>query len=1025
MTHAPEGTVALVFTDVESSTRLWERAPDAMSEAVPIALSAMRGALAEASGYEVKSEGDGLFATFEGVCEAFDFCRRAQEALNDAPWPTSLLELPEAEEAGGLRGLRVRMGVHLGEPKTVVDEVTGRTDYAGREVNMAARVASAAHGGQVLASEPAVAGARLDEGPPPRDLGLFRLSGLPGRHRLFEVDLPATPGRGFPPPRAEGAPTSNLPRERTSFVGRGDELGDLAARYGKGARLVTVTGPGGTGKTRLALRYAHGLADSDLSGGRWFCDLSEIRDLTCVAEEVAEVLGVPLSDSPDAEVALARVGGAVSRRGPLLLLLDNAEQAVDSVARAVDDLLEGAPDLLLLVTSRERLGVEGEVVMDLDPLPASEAALLLTERAEAEAGTDWEGGDQEAVREIVRQLEGLPLAIELAAARASVLPPASLLSRLETGFGVLGSRGRGSPRQATMSAAISWSWDLLDEHERMALAQCSVFKGGFTLDSAERVVALGSDAPPTLDVVHSLRDKSLLRAFEPPGQPGRLRFGMFLGIREFAEERLAETGAAEATRLRHATAMVEEGERLADLIEGSGGRRALEDLAQEADNIYTAAVAHGSSNPSLAARAALSLEILYRIRGPAAAHHEVVAIAEAAAREAGDDACLSAALRDAAWHHRWWGDLADAERLIGESLAAAERVGDKTLELEARRGEAEILWDRGDPEGSREVLEESRLDYERLGDEAGIAKTLLYLALLSWEKRAIPQAREECEEALRLAKKHGLQRYEAMALAHLGLVRWQERMFPEAEMMLRRALQLNETRGDRRLTTLVKGYLAWFLLETGTLEGAEVLAREQLERATADGDPRLEANGLRYFGWVAALQGREGEGIEAFERAVALHLEAGDHRTAATGLTSLAFMLWRAGRVDEAERRLDEAERVPGSSHLDGIRSVLAAERGDDEAAEAAAAAYEAGLEPEARAEADLAMLVAARRAAKARHALGAGDPGTALEKARESLAQAWRLFEGEDLQRGQAGTAGGSMFLRLLDRLLDELQPG
>ncbi len=492
----PTGTVTFLFTDVEGSTRLLQEHGAAYADLLAEHRRVLREAFVARDGIEVDTQGDAFFVAFAGATDAVAAATDAREALESGP-------------------IRVRMGIHTGEPQ-VTDE-----GYVGIDVHRAARIAAAAHGGQIVLSETT---RRLVEDDTLRELGEHRLKDLVRAERLYQL------GDGeFPPLRTLDA--TNLPVASSALVGRERELEQLVAALSNGTRLLTVTGPGGTGKTRLALQVAAELVGR-LRDGVFWVPLGGVSDCELVASEVAQTIG-----APDDLVAFLR-------GRELLLLLDNFEHVLDA-APDVGRFLASSTALRVLVTSRSPLRVSGEHEFRLEPLPAGDASALFVERARA-VGKELE--PDAAVDSICRRLDGLPLAIELAAARTKLLGPEALLERLDSALPLLTGGSRDAPeRQRTLRATIEWSYDLLDAAAQSSFARLAVFAGSFPLAAAEDVCDVD------LDALAALVDVSLLKPI------GEDRFLMLETIREYAGERLDELGAAEFSR-RHAEYFASVGE---------------------------------------------------------------------------------------------------------------------------------------------------------------------------------------------------------------------------------------------------------------------------------------------------------------------------------------------------------------------------------------------------------------------------------------------------------------------------------
>ncbi len=513
----PSGTVTFLFTDIEGSTRRWEADPNTMRVELAAHDEVLRAAVEAHGGWLFKHTGD-------GVCAAFGSARAAVDAAIDAQ---RALALP------------VRIGVGTGEAELRGD------DYFGPALNRAARVMGAGHGGQILV---AATTAPLIEGVDLVDLGEHRLRDLSGVHRLFQVRaerLRAT----FPAVRALDAVPGNLPVQGTSFVGRQAEVAELVALV-RAHRLVTLTGVGGVGKTRLAVQVAGELVP-DFPEGVWLVELAPVGDPASVPDAVATALGVV--QQPGLSVT-ASVAETLAGRH-LLVVIDNCEHVIDAVADLVEAILARSTTVTVLATSREGLRVAAEQLWSVPSLGSrdgAEAVELFVERARAvQSGfTLDEPGVANAVAEICQRLDGIALAIELAAARMVSMSPVEVRDHLGDRFRLLAGSRRGLERHQTLRHAVAWSFDLLDDDERRLLCRCSVFAGGF--DSTAAVAVCGGedlDRFATLDLLDSLVRKSLVTA-ERVGDA--TRYGMLETIRQFAEEQLAATGRIDDLRDRHA-----------------------------------------------------------------------------------------------------------------------------------------------------------------------------------------------------------------------------------------------------------------------------------------------------------------------------------------------------------------------------------------------------------------------------------------------------------------------------------------
>ena len=571
----PSGTLTMLFTDIEGSTGLLTRLGDRYGEALSAQRTHLRDAIGRCRGREMGTEGDSFFVVFESARDAVRCCVTAQQALAGHDWPDGV-------------PVRVRMGLHSGEPARHED------GYIGLDVHRAARIAATAHGSQIVMSEATrhLAQARLPEGVTVRDLGWHRLKDIEAPERIFQVVTPGLPDR-FPPLRSLGA-QSRLPVPLTPLVGRQQELEQVRAAVSRpGIRLVTLTGTGGVGKTRLALAAAASL-DQQFPHGVFFIPLAAVHDGEVMWKAIAGSLGVS-ADGPEV------VTGYLGDR-PVLLVLDNLEQLHGS-AEVVAELLAAAPGLIVLATSRRPLHLLGEQEQPVPPLQlpsdvgaqevaACEAARLFVQHASlARPGFSVTDGNAADIAAICRRLDGLPLAIELAASRVRLLSPHAILGRLGRSLDLAaGNEGQPS-RQQNLRATITWSYDLLRPSLAEAFRRAGVFAGGCDLDALAAIASAGPSRPAgtdPLELAAGLHDVSLITVTE--SADGEPRLGMLETIRAYALERLAEAGDLDQTSRRHAHYYAGVAERADERLRGLGQAHlsALDRLEAEHDNLRAA-----------------------------------------------------------------------------------------------------------------------------------------------------------------------------------------------------------------------------------------------------------------------------------------------------------------------------------------------------------------------------------------------------------------------------------------------------
>jgi len=544
----PDGTVTFAFTDIEGSTRLWETDPAAMARSLVLHNEMLDAAFGHHGGVVFSTMGDGMAVAFSSAAGAVGAALEAQRALVAAPWPA---------ETGVLK---VRMGLHTDEAVLRHGQAVLRDgQYVNRPLNRCARLMAAAHGGQILLSDAteALVRSQLPDGATLLDLGEHRLRDLAGRMHIFQLVHPDLPG-AFPALRTLDAFAGNLPLQVSSFIGRARELEQTAAALGQ-ARMVTLTGVGGVGKTRLALQVAEQVLPR-FGDGAWLCELAPIRDADGVDDAVAAVFSVTARAGQNTRDALV----GFLRHKELLLVLDNCEHLLAGAAALAVALERSCPRLVILATSREGLGIDGERLVpvpplavpgadaDLETITDAEAVRLFADRAAA-VKPDFEvtAANAAAVAAVVRRLDGVALAIELAAARVPAMTPAELARRLDRRFAVLAGGRRGAvPRHQTLRAAIDWSFELLTEPEQALLGRLAVFAGGCTLQAAETVCSgEGIDPGAVFELLASLVARSLVVAGESGPQS---RYRLLETIRQYGEERLEGAGETERWRARHA-----------------------------------------------------------------------------------------------------------------------------------------------------------------------------------------------------------------------------------------------------------------------------------------------------------------------------------------------------------------------------------------------------------------------------------------------------------------------------------------
>jgi predicted ATPase/class 3 adenylate cyclase len=853
ITDRPTGTVTFLFTDIEGSTRLLTELGDRYPEVLQDHREIVRGALEVEGGAEIGTEGDSFFAVFSSPTAALRAVIAAQRALAGHSW---------------LQGVevRVRMGLHTGEGTRLGD------GYVGLDVHRTARIGDAAHGGQILLSGATEGLIRrsLPEGAELVDLGEHRLKDLPHPERLFQLAVEGLP-REFPPPRSLDARPNNLPTQVNRFIGREDvirEVGDALAN----TRLLTLTGPGGTGKTRLALEVAHGQL-SAFPDGVWFVDLSAISDPSVVPTEIA--IALDLTRDPGSPV-LECVDEYLRDR-TLLLVLDNFEQVLDA-APAVEHLLSRAPGLKIAVTSRSTLSIYGEREFpvpplrlpktarqpDLEAMTNSEAVLLFADRAAA-VRPDFTVTEENAavVAEICSRLEGLPLAIELAAVRVKVLTPEAILSRLDERLSLLTSGPRSLPeRQRTLRGAIDWSYQLLEETEQRLFARLSAFWGGGTLEAIEAVCDSDLD-DQVLDLLGSLVDDSLLRRTESPD--GEVRFQMLETIREYATERLDDAPEAAAIRRRHGEYFLELATRAEPHLVGADQKAWLDRFDREHDNI----------------RAALRWSI---------ASGEVQAGQKAA----------GALWRF--WHQR--GHLAEGRRKLEHLLEVPAGTERTDARFKALTGAGGLTYWQNDYPATERFYTEALEIARELGDPHTIAEALYNVSFIDRIRGDVDAGVAKLRTVLEMARSIDNRQLAADCLWILGNHELRQGQPEEGLPMVEEAMAIYRELGNLFSTADSLSGLGSFYRIIGDTEEARASQREALHIFVEVGNPTGIAMVLEEMAMVETMNGRH-------ERALRL-AGAADALKGETGGGAPAELMRSGESLEESRRELDPdtAERA-------------------------------------------------------------------------------------------------------------------
>ena len=852
----PTGTITFLFTDIEGSSRMWEANQKAARSALAIHDKLVINGVEEAGGMIVKSrgEGDSHFAVFTHAGAALEAATAIQRTLDAQSWPTE-------------KPLRVRIALHTGEAELRMG------DYFGTAVNRAARIRAVAHGGQVLLSQATaeLVRDRLPHDVALRDLGIHRLKDLSRPEHLYQLDIEGLQTE-FPALNSLNLKSHNLPAQSTSFVGRKREIaqiGELLAQ--DNVRLIMLTGPGGIGKTNLSLQVGRKFL-GQFADGVWLVELAPVTDPDMVAKTAAGALGLrELPEKPVLEMLVDYL-----REKACLLLLDNCEHLVSAVANFVLTVLRACPEMRILASSREALGVPGEMPYRVPPLsfpeghhlpPAAEwdqydALRLFVERATAVLPA-FQVTDRNfaPLVKICRRLDGIPLALELAAARVNILTIEQIANRLDDRFRLLTRGSRTAlPRQQTLRALIDWSWDLLSEKEQVLLGRLSVFAGGMDLEAVEAVCAGDNlDIYDLLDILGDLVNKSLVIAQREQGQATRYR--LLETIRQYAQERLLTTGLGKEFRCRHLAYFLQLAEEAEPELVGPQQAAWFMRLEREGDNI----------------RSALNWAL---------------------------DTDMDAGLRliTALWRYYFVrGHIREGETWLAQLLAGTEQV-DREVKGKALWVQGMFNLISGEAQSARVLTEESLAIYQELGDEQGTAyRTMLLSYFLDWQ-----ESRDLLLENARLLRNSEDKLALGETLRNISFREAELNNYEQAMIYIKESESLFRELGHLAGIAEVLSRQAQFAIWQGDFDTARIKLDESMAIQESLGYGNNFLN-LMLLGDIYFWQGNFEQARAALEKSLTISRDAGNNSTNHWTQARLGYVLLREGQLSQAQKVLAES----------------------------------------------------------------------------------------------------------------------
>jgi len=891
MAGSPQ-TLTFLFTDIEGSTPLWDASPERMSVATDEHNRILRDVILARGGNAFRVVGDSFCVAFPDAASAVVAASEAQRALSAHTW--------------GDAPLRVRMGLHSGTVEQAVDEI-----FRGPTLARAARVMSAAHGGQILLTAATVA--LLDRAAPPgctlRDLGDHTLRGFARAERLYQLVLDGLRSE-FPPVATQEAMRTNLPASLTTFVGRADAVAQVQADARR-SRMTTLIGSGGTGKTRLAIEAAQDLV-ATFPDGVWLVELAPIADSSLVADAIAAVLGARAEGNTP---SLTVVQGTL-RDKRALLVLDNCEHVVDECARVAHTLLRALPQLHLLATSREALGIEGETIFRVPSLAmphspgeasaaevaASESGQLFVDRARSvDPGFVLTERNAGAVAEVCRRLDGIPLAIELAAGRLTALSVEDLARRLGDRFRLLtGGRRTALPRQRTLRALVDWSYELLARDERAVLEQLAVFSGGFSLDAAERVCAVDPPgAAPVLDAVEHLVEKSLVIA--DAQRETETRFRLLETIRQYASEKLVEGGEADRARRRHFDCFLDLAQRADAALQGPLALEWLDRLEADHDNLRAALDWSFDAAPRDHARLAGALRRFWDAHG-----HFLegwTRLGGALERHAERDAARLALLLGAGTIAYRLDYTQRSDDLLQQAIELAAALGDRRSEAEALVMQAlDRSWLGAD--AIEPLALRGHAIAEAVGDRAVEASAALILGRVARFRGRQGEARAAFLHGANLFAEAQCVLNVPLALQGAGECALEQLDLAAARDLLERSLAQHRRFGNVHDAGNALALLAHLALNEGRLQEARAHCEESVGIFRALHDPNCGAHAADVQARVLCAAGEPGAALASAESAATTFRTLGFPHSLAHALRTMARAHTALGDDDAALRAL-------------------------------------------------------------------------------------------------------------------------